>query len=114
MRRAFSPLVSLMLLAMVASSAQAGQFNTILDIGDPMPDFTDLPATDGNRYSSGDFDAEVLVLNAERWTLEVYRTIIETVQSLAWMYMVVFIFTLIAYVIVKGMEVRKAGREEAS
>jgi hypothetical protein len=28
-------------------------------------------------------DTEVLVLNAERWTLEVYRTVIETLQSLA-------------------------------
>ncbi len=62
MRRAFSPLLPLMLLAMVAASAQAGQFNTILDIGDPMPEFTDLPATDGKAYSSGDFDADVVVL----------------------------------------------------
>lgn len=53
-----------------------------------------------------DKDAEVLVLNAERWTLEVYRTIIETLQSLAWMYLLVFIFALIAYVIVRGFELK--------
>lgn len=53
-------------------------------------------------------DAEVLELNAERWTLEVYRTVIETLQSLAWMYLVVFIFVLIAYVIVRGFELRRA------
>lgn len=56
-------------------------------------------------------DTEVLVLNAERWTLEIYRTIIETLQSLAWMYLVVFVFALIAYVIVRGFELKhpKAG-----
>ena len=54
----------------------------------------------------------MLVLNSERWTLEVYRTIIETLQSLAWMYLVVFIFALIAYVIVRGFELKnKKSRE---
>ena len=38
----------------------AGQYNNVRYIGDPMPDFSDLPATDGNRYSPDDFDAEVL------------------------------------------------------
>jgi lysylphosphatidylglycerol synthetase-like protein (DUF2156 family) len=59
------------------------------------------------RYiSAPNKDTEVLSLNAERWTLEVYRTIIETLQSLAWMYLVVFIFALIAYVIVRGFELK--------
>ena len=48
-----------------------------------------------------------LVLTAERWTLEIYRTIIECLQSLAWMYLVVFLFALIAYVIVRIAERRK-------
>ncbi len=52
-------------------------------------------------------DTEVLVLNPERWTLEVYRTIIETLQSLAWMYLVVLVFALIAYVIVRGFELKR-------
>lgn len=47
-----------------------------------------------------------LVLTAERWTLEIYRTIIECLQSLAWMYLVVFLFALIAYVIVRIAERR--------
>lgn len=51
-------------------------------------------------------DSKILVLNLERWTLEVYRTIIETLQSLAWMYLVVFIFALIAFVIVRGFELK--------
>ena len=65
------------------------------------------------RYiGAPDVDTEVLVLNAERWTLEVYRTIIETLQAIAWMYLVVFIFALIAYVIVRGFELRNARRKQ--
>ena len=33
--------------------------------------------------------------------LEIYRTIIETLQSIAWMLLVVFVATLIAYVLVR-------------
>ena len=53
-----------------------------------------------------------LALTAERWTLEIYRTIIECLQSMAWMYLVVFLFALIAYVIVRIAERRN--REAAS
>lgn len=53
---------------------------------------------------------EPLTLTAERWTLEIYRTVIECLQSLAWMYLVVFLFALIAYVIVRIAE-RRRGNE---
>jgi hypothetical protein len=52
-----------------------------------------------------------LVLTQERWVLEVYRTIIETLQSIAWMLLVVFIFLLIAYVVARGLELRAARSE---
>jgi len=59
------------------------------------------------RYISAPHNnQEILVLNSERWILEVYRTIIETLQSIAWMYLVVLIFALIAYVIVRGFELK--------
>lgn len=58
-------------------------------------------------------NAEVLALTAERWTLEIYRTIIETLQSISWMYLIVFIVALIAYVIVRGLELRR-GRAPSS
>ncbi len=51
-------------------------------------------------------EAEVIALNPERWTLEVYRTVIGTLQSIAWMLLVFFVFTLIAYVIVRGLEAK--------
>lgn len=46
-------------------------------------------------------------LNGARWVLEVYRTVIGTLQSIAWMLLVFFIFALIAYVIVRGMELKR-------
>ena len=50
-----------------------------------------------------------LVLTADRWTLEIYRTVIQTMQSVAWLLLVVFVCLLIAYVIARGQELR-AGR----
>lgn len=52
-------------------------------------------------------ETEIIVLNAERWVLEVYRTGIGTLQSIAWMLLVFFLFALIAYVIVRGMEAKR-------
>ncbi len=49
-----------------------------------------------------------LELTQDRWVLEIYRTIIGTLQSNAWMLLLFFLFALIAYVIVKGLEARKA------
>jgi hypothetical protein len=57
-------------------------------------------------------DAAPLVLTPERWTLEVYRTIIGTLQSAAWMLLVFFVFALIAYVVVRGLELRNARRRD--
>lgn len=60
-------------------------------------------------------DEPMLVLNAERWVLEVYRTVIATLQSAAWMLLVVFLVALVAYVLVRGFEVwaeRAAARKD--
>ncbi|HNQ35376.1 MAG TPA: hypothetical protein PKN80_04845 [bacterium] len=52
----------------------------------------------------------MLELNWDRWTLELYRTVIDTMQSVAWMLLLFFLFALIAYVIVKGLEGRRAAK----
>jgi hypothetical protein len=49
-------------------------------------------------------DIDAIVLNSERWTLEIYRCVIGTLQSIAWLLLVFFVFALIAYVIVRGQE----------
>ncbi len=59
-------------------------------------------------------DAEVPVLNADRWVLEVYRTVIETLQSVAWMLLLFFVFALIAYVVVRGFELRRKSAQETA
>jgi len=51
------------------------------------------------------------VLNTERWVLEVYRTVIGTASGVAWMLLVFFVFALIAYVIVRVFESRKADQK---
>jgi hypothetical protein len=52
-------------------------------------------------------DDPALVLNSDRWVLEVYRTVIETLQADAWMLLVVFLVALIAFVIVRAFELRR-------
>jgi len=54
-------------------------------------------------------DNIILELTSQRWFLEVYGTVIGTLQSIAWMLLVFFLFALIAYVIVRGFEVKKQG-----
>jgi hypothetical protein len=49
----------------------------------------------------------IVQLTLERWVLEIYRTIIGVLQSNAWMLLVFFVFALIAFVIVKGLELKK-------
>ena len=49
----------------------------------------------------------IVALTTDRWILEIYRTVIGTLQSDAWMLLLFFVFALIAYVIVKGLELRK-------
>jgi len=66
------------------------------------------------RYiTSASPEGETLVLTGERWTLEIYRTVIETLQSVAWMLLVFFVFALIAFVVVRGFEL-KHGRKQQS
>ena len=64
---------------------------------------------DLEKYVSagGAIKSQIVALNRDRWILEVYRTIIETLQGIAWMLLVFFIFALIAYVIVRVFEFKK-------
>lgn len=58
--------------------------------------------------------AKIVQLNPERWVLEVYRTVIGTLQGVAWMLLVFFVFALVAYVIVRAFELKKKGSEPKS
>lgn len=54
----------------------------------------------------GEVDAVPLALNTERWVLEVYRTVIGTLQGVAWLLLVFFVFALIGYIVVRIAEMR--------
>ncbi|HJP30291.1 MAG TPA: hypothetical protein QGF95_07025 [Candidatus Latescibacteria bacterium] len=56
--------------------------------------------------------AKVVELTTERWILEVYRTLIGTLQSVAWMLLVFFLFALIAYVVVRFGERRAEPKKD--
>lgn len=45
-----------------AFNLQAGEYNAILSIGDSLPSFEKLPATSGEKFSSSDFNADVVVM----------------------------------------------------
>ncbi|AKJ64648.1 hypothetical protein [Kiritimatiella glycovorans] len=55
-------------------------------------------------------DAKIVELTSSRWVLEIYRTIIQTLQGIAWMLLVFFVFALIAFVIVRVFELARRQR----
>jgi MFS family permease len=52
--------------------------------------------------------APIPELTQDRWVLEVYRTIIESLQGLAWLLLVFFIIALGAFIVVRIVEMVKA------
>lgn len=52
--------------------------------------------------------AQIIALTSERWVLEVYRTVIQTLQGIAWMLLAFFAVALLAYVIVRLSELKRA------
>jgi hypothetical protein len=54
-----------------------------------------------------DKDSRIVQLTSERWLLEIYRTLIESLQGIAWMLLVFFVFALIAFVVVRIAEMKR-------
>jgi uncharacterized membrane protein len=52
-------------------------------------------------------DAEIVQLTQDRWILEIYRTVIGTLQGLAWVLLVFFVIALFAFVLVRLFELRR-------
>jgi len=62
---------------------------------------------DLEKYITSRYDnREIVQLTAERWTLEIYRTLIGSLQSIATVLLIFFIFTLIAYVVLRIFSAR--------
>ena len=58
--------------------------------------------------------AEILALTAERWTLEIYRTVIGGLQGLAWVLLVFFVVALFGFIVVRLIETLRRNRAETS
>lgn len=57
-------------------------------------------------------EGHVLTLTAERWTLEAYRTAIETLQGIAWVLLVFFAIALLAFLLVRIAETVRRVKSE--
>ena len=69
----------------LCSIANAGQYNQVINIGDPLPSFTQLPSTDNSTISSADISEDVLVLvilaNHCPWVKGMDQDLIKLVDS---------------------------------
>ena len=61
-----------------------------------------------------ELDALPIALNLDRWVLEVYRTLIGTLQSAAWLLLVFFSVALIAFVVVRAVEILRPRRSSTA
>jgi hypothetical protein len=66
---------------------------------------------DVEKYVTPGKSGKLLVLNADRWIVEIYKTIIGSLQSVAWMLLIFFLFALLAYVVLRGFEMKRQGND---
>jgi hypothetical protein len=66
-----------------------------------------VPLWDIEKYVTPDKEGKLLQLTSDRWIIEVYKSIIGSLQSIAWMLLVFFLFALVAYVVVRGFEAKQ-------
>lgn len=59
------------------------------------------------RYINKDHNGNTQELSNPALTLEIYRTVIGALQGIAWVLLIFFCFALVAYVIVKSVELIK-------
>ncbi|MDN0083029.1 hypothetical protein QU487_09720 [Crenobacter sp. SG2305] len=65
------------------------------------------------KYVTATRESAALELNGMRWTLEIYRTFIDTLQSIAWVLLLFFLAAMIAYVIVRAIELKHEQKDDA-
>lgn len=60
-----------------------------------------------NPASSSKEGAQML-LTGERWFLEIYRTLIETLRSISWLLLLFFLAAMVAYVVMRVLDQRQS------
>lgn len=66
-----------------------------------------------DRYITPDKEGKLLVLTSDRWVVEIYKTIMGSLQGVAWMLLIFFLFALVAYVVVRGFEMKRSEKAGA-
>lgn len=61
----------------------------------------------GRYITPDEKTGKVLELTHDRWVLEIYSTIIGAIQADTWMLLIFFLFALVAFVVVKGFELKR-------
>lgn len=56
--------------------------------------------------------AYIYTLTVERWAIEIYRAIMGTLEATAWMLLFVFLFALIAYVVIRLTEAAQENKDK--
>jgi large-conductance mechanosensitive channel len=62
----------------------------------------------------GGREVQSVSLGFDRWVFEIYRTAIETLQGIAWMLLVFFVFALLAFVFVRLGELHRERRDQSA
>jgi hypothetical protein len=47
------------------------------------------------KYITPDKEGKLVILTSDRWIIEIYKTIVDSLQSIAWMLLVFFLFALV-------------------
>ncbi len=63
---------------------------------------------DFEKYLDPSKEGPIVMLTRERWVFEIYRTIIGSLQGIAWLLLVFFVFALLAFVVVRIFELRSS------
>ncbi len=59
------------------------------------------------KYITPDKEGAVVLLTDDRWVIEIYKTVVGSLQSIAWMLLIFFLFALIGYVVIRGFEYKR-------
>lgn len=66
---------------------------------------------DYEKYLNPSKEGPVIALTTERWVFELYHTVISALQGIAWLLLVFFVFALLAYVVMRAIDLRQGGRQ---
>ncbi|HQR66604.1 MAG TPA: hypothetical protein PLB02_04360, partial [Thermoanaerobaculia bacterium] len=62
---------------------------------------------DMDKYITPDKEGRIVQLTSDRWMFEIYKTVVGSLTGVAWMLLLFFLFTLVAYVVVRGFEMKR-------